>query len=71
MNKHIEQFGQEAVDFANTKSTDPNEFIVAFMQKFSELLVKECAVIANRAENNEFEIRCMYDIITQHFGIEK
>ena len=39
-------------------------------EKFAELIVQECAVIANRAENNDTEIRCMYDVITEHFGVE-
>lgn len=30
----------------------------------------KCAVIANKAENNDTEIRCMYDVITEHFGVE-
>ena len=37
---------------------------------FVELIVRECANVANRAENTETEIRCMYDVITQHFGVE-
>jgi hypothetical protein len=37
---------------------------------FVELIVRECATVANRAENNETEIRCMYDVITEHFGVE-
>ncbi len=40
-------------------------------EKFAELIVRECAVIANRAENNDTEIRCMYDVITEHFGVEE
>jgi hypothetical protein len=39
-------------------------------EKFAELLIKECAIIANRADNTETEIRCMYDVITEHFGVE-
>jgi len=41
-----------------------------WQQIFVELIVRECATVANRAENNETEIRCMYDVITQHFGVE-
>ena len=41
------------------------------MEKFAELLIKECAIIANRADNTETEIRCMYDVITEHFGVEE
>jgi hypothetical protein len=40
-------------------------------EKFAELIIKECAIIANRADNTETEIRCMYDVITEHFGVEE
>ena len=40
-------------------------------EKFAELIVKECAIIANCADNTETEIRCMYDVITEHFGVEE
>jgi hypothetical protein len=38
--------------------------------KFAKLIVEECATIANRAENNDLELRCMYNIITEHFGVK-
>ena len=43
----------------------------AELEKFAELLIQECAIIANRAENTETELRCMYDVITEHFGVEE
>lgn len=39
--------------------------------RFAELIVKECAIIANKAENSDSELRSMYDVITEHFGINK
>jgi hypothetical protein len=39
-------------------------------QRFAELLIKECAMIANQAENNDSEFRCMYDVVIEHFGIK-
>ena len=41
------------------------------LKTFAELIVRECAKVANRAENAETEIRCMYDVITEHFGVEE
>ena len=41
------------------------------LDKFAELIVKECAIVANRAENVETEFRCMYDVIVEHFGIKE
>ena len=48
----------------------PHTKIEFSAEKFAELIVKECAIIANRADNTETEIRCMYDVITEHFGVE-
>jgi hypothetical protein len=39
-------------------------------QKLAELIVTECAMIANRLENDEFWVEPAYDVITKHFGIE-
>lgn len=38
-------------------------------QKLAELVVKECAMEANRLENNEFWVEPAYSVITKHFGI--
>lgn len=40
------------------------------LEKFAELVVTECAMIANRLENDEFWVAPAYDVITKHFGIE-
>ena len=40
------------------------------MEKFAELIVRECAKVASRAENNDKEFRCMHEVITNHFGVE-
>ncbi len=40
------------------------------LDKLAKLIIIECAVIANKAETNENELRCMYDVITEHFGVE-
>ena len=32
-----------------------------------ELVVRECASVATRAENNENELRLMYQVILEHF----
>jgi len=39
--------------------------------KFAELIVKECAKVAERADHSETEIRCMYEVVTEHFGFEE
>ncbi len=41
-----------------------------FHQRIAELIVKECATIASKVENNDNEFRCVYDVIVEHFGVE-
>ena len=38
--------------------------------KFAELIIRECATVASRAENSDTDIRCTYDVITEHFGVD-
>ena len=42
-----------------------NEF-----ETFVQKLIVESALLANRTENSDTETRCMYDVITEHFGIK-
>ena len=65
MNERIKELAFEA-----NKDLDGN-VPIGFAEKFAELIVRECAKVANRAENAETEIRCMYDVITEHFGVEE
>ena len=41
------------------------------IQKFAELIVRECARVAEKAVHNDNEFRCMYDILTEHFGVKE
>jgi hypothetical protein len=79
MNERIKQLAIQADNYAYKmnpeedsygRPANPRKFQQDRDTKFAELLVKECAIIANRAENTETEIRCMYDVITEHFGVE-
>ena len=49
---------------------DRNDDTEYDMEKFAELIIRECAEVASRAENSETELRCMYEVVTQHFGVE-
>lgn len=40
-------------------------------RKFAELIIKECAAIANRAENDEYWIAPVGDLIVQHFRFKE
>ena len=39
------------------------------LERFAKLIIDECAIVANRAENNDNELRCMSDVIYEHFGV--
>ncbi len=41
------------------------------VEKLAELIVRECAIVASRAENNDRELRSMYDVIHEHFGVKQ
>ena len=81
MNERIQELAMQAY-IADSLQRNPNykksyitdlliKDLAGFNKKFAELIVKECAIIANRADNTETEIRCMYDVITEHFGVEE
>ncbi len=61
--------GKEVAKALDAKKEIPvfNEQEV-LLERFAELLIEECAMVANRAENNECEIRSAYEIIKSHFG---
>jgi hypothetical protein len=68
MNEKIKELLKQASKLANTddnKDLDRNfDMIVA--EKFAELIVRECAEIADKAEPYKAN-----DLIKQHFGVEE
>lgn len=38
-------------------------------QKFAELIIKECGVVAARAINNDNELRHITDVLNEYFDI--
>jgi len=73
MNERIKELMGKTLDdkFSHTWTTMTYEDLEKFSEQFAEMIVQECAKVANRAENAETEIRCMYDVITEHFGVEE
>jgi len=76
MNKLIQKLAEKAGAHTRSVCHGHGDYRTEFqltdenIEKFAELLIKECAIIANRADNTETEIRCMYDVITEHFGVK-
>jgi hypothetical protein len=58
-----ELFKQSGIDISEDQEGN--------IEKFAELLIKECAAIANRAENDEYWIAPVGDLIYQHFGVKE
>ena len=63
MNERIKQLWSEA---AESNGVDSWEEQTAFMSKFAELIVQECAKIADKAEPYKAS-----DLIKKHFGVER
>lgn len=75
MNRRIKELAEEAglkVESWMTNPPKPFQILGSAeeFEKFANLIIQECATIANRAENNDLEIRCMYNIVTEHFGVK-
>ena len=69
MNERIRDLKEQALIWA-VETLDPdvlndNEWGVAIDEKFAELIVRECAEIADKAEPYKAS-----DLIKQHFGVE-
>jgi len=63
MNEQIKQLWAEA---AKTTQSDSWEEQTKFMERFAELIVKECAKIADKAEPYKAT-----DLIKEHFEIKE
>jgi hypothetical protein len=75
MNKRIRELADQARQYARDYVADckhygyymeHNELEVKFEEKFAELIVGECAGIANKAEPYQSS-----DLIRKHFGVEE
>ena len=64
MNERIKQLAEQAAEFVEENSVNwtPQDF----EQKFAELIVRECAGIADKAEPYKAS-----ELIKKHFGVEQ
>ena len=66
MNERIRELAEQAADYANTYSdAGADVWFEIYNKKFAELIVRECAEIADKAEPYKAS-----DLIKQHFGVE-
>ena len=72
MNERIKQLWEEA---AKTTQGDSWEEQTKFMEKFAELIVRECAFIAQNKDDTEIDLRFGRGVaafkILEHFGVEE
>lgn len=73
MNEKLMEMSREAHSFAHKtegSSYDNPKYDDAFAQKFSELIVRQCAHIAGKAEYSDTWSEPVEDTIKKHFGVE-
>ena len=75
MQNRIEELARKARALATTKDAFEEYDVYfdaeKFEQVFAELLIKECINIANHVVYDEREVRCIDDVINEHFGIKE
>jgi hypothetical protein len=75
VNERIRQLREQAEEWVCKNYPDAmddnDEFHAQTMEKFAELIVKECAVIGNKAYSDIGNYTYIGDKIKQHFGVEE
>ena len=75
MNERIRQLELEAIAYADSKvpaNDRYNDIYHSIVRgKFAELIVKECASIAGKAEYSDTWTEPVEDTIKKHFGVEE
>ena len=66
MNERIRELVEQAEDWADNQNFYASDYRDYLMEKFAELIVRECADIADKAEPYKAN-----DLIKQHFGVEE
>jgi len=73
MNERIQELAEQAGYTEAYYASDYGPFIPAEFnkQKFAELIVKECAKIAGKAEYSDTWLEPVEDAIKKHFGVKE
>jgi hypothetical protein len=74
MNERIRQLREQAEEWVCKNYPDAmddnDEFHAQTMEKFAELIVKECGVALSPMLRDQISRGRGYDLIKQHFGVE-
>ena len=68
MNDRIRELEDQASQYASRETTDLDDWEFIFRKKFAELIVRECAKIADSADESACE--WIGGNILTHFGVE-
>ena len=73
MNERIKLLAYEAEDYADSIVDQGGEFHLAYTEKFAELIVRECGVVAYKTYcQTPGALGIQYkQAIEQHFGVEE
>ena len=76
MNKRIKQLAEQAEDWADNQNFYESDYRDYLMEKFAELIVRECAEIAKKVDGDESDDyqsgRTWAGIdVLEHFGVKE
>ena len=66
MNERIQELKKQASSYASTKSKEAEEWRWIYEEKFAELIVRECAEVAEDYDGAHY----VGTAIKQHLGVE-
>ena len=74
MNERIKELAEQADEYADNKIQMPGEYHPDWHdirdEKFAELIVRECSLVADRAHAEDMGWN-IGEIIKEHFGVEE
>ena len=70
MNKRIKQLAEQAFDKANNGTISDIKIPKEFIEKFSQLIVQECAGVYWSIDDGELHTKYVQSL-KKHFGIEE
>ncbi len=70
MNERIKELADKASQWVIDNSNGVHAPYEQWNEKFAELIVKECAELANQWQVSEHPGLLVRDVIKQHFGVE-
>lgn len=68
MNPRIKELYEQAQDWADNQNLFASEYYDYMMEKFAELIVKECAALIPAEQSHAPDGRPMAEIFEEHFG---